>query len=224
IAADIHGKNHHRDGAIANFVTDLRLLLPAGEVITCSSRSNPDVFWATVGGMGLTGVILSARLRLRRIESGYVWGDYEKAHSLPELLSMMSESDANYQYSVAWIDCLATGGSLGRGILMRGNHATRAEVPSGTNGLRASRRLNVPFHFPTRALNRTTVGAFNTLYFSRHQEARNQLVTLDKFFYPLDSLDNWNRLYGKRGFVQYQLVLSEEAGTKALSSILARVA
>jgi decaprenylphospho-beta-D-ribofuranose 2-oxidase len=223
IAADIHGKNHHRDGTIANFVMDLRLLVPSGEVITCSPISNPDVFWATVGGMGLTGIILSARLRLRQIESSCVRVDYEKVSNLAELLSRMSESDANYQYSVAWIDCLASGGSLGRAILMRGNHATRAEVPSGTNGF-LPRKLNVPFHLPASTLNRFTVGAFNALYFSRHKEARNQLVTIEKFFYPLDSLDNWNRLYGKRGFVQYQFVLPEQAGLKALSSMLERVA
>src|SRR5438105_5522315 len=128
IAADVHGKNHHRDGTIANFVADLRLLVPTGEVITCSATTSPEIFWATVGGMGLTGIILSARLRLRKIESTFVRVDYEKAHNLDELLKAMSESDVHYQYSVAWIDCLASDGALGRSILIRGNHATRAEA------------------------------------------------------------------------------------------------
>jgi FAD/FMN-containing dehydrogenase len=225
IAADIHGKNHHRDGTIANFVIDLRLLVPSGEVITCSATSNPDIFWATVGGMGLTGIIFSARLRLLPIESAYVRVDYDKAHNLVELLSMMGESDANYQYSVAWIDCLATGDSLGRGILMRGNQASRAEAPEGKTGpLQQQRKFRIPFDVPASVLNRFTVGAFNALFFSRHNRAHNQLVTLDKFFYPLDSLDNWNRLYGKRGFVQYQFVLPEQAGPKPMSLILERLA
>jgi len=226
IAADIHGKNHHRDGTIANFVTDLQLLVPSGEVITCSATNNPEIFWATTGGMGLTGIILSARLRLRQIETTYVRVYYEKAHNLVELLSIMGESDAKYQYSVAWIDCLMTGNSLGRAILMRGNHAGRAEVPGTQNGVvpRQRRTWSMPLTLPAGSLNRFTVGAFNALYFSRHREARNQLVSLEKFFYPLDSVGNWNRLYGRRGFVQYQFVLPEQAGPKPMLLILERLA
>ncbi|HEV2493866.1 MAG TPA: FAD-binding oxidoreductase [Terriglobia bacterium] len=227
IAADVHGKNHHRDGTIANFIRDFRLLTPAGEVLTCSPTDHGEIFWATVGGMGLTGVILSARIALRRVESAYLLVDYEKARNLQEALERMAASDENYQYSVAWIDCLARGGSLGRSVLMRANHAAAADLPSKVQEpLRVPHRshFNIPVDLPALALNSHSVGAFNHFYYARHRTVQHQLVDADTFFYPLDSIRNWNRLYGKRGFVQYQVVFPTETTGDGLAVVLKRLA
>ena len=226
IAADVHGKNHHRDGTIANFIRDFRLLTPAGEVLTCSPTEHSDVFWATLGGMGLTGVILSGRIELRRVESAYLLVDYERTRNLQETLERMAASDENYQYSVAWIDCLARGDSLGRSVLMRANHAAAAELPAKVSEpLRVPHRprLNIPFDLPALALNSYSVGAFNHFYYARHRTAPCQLVDIDTFFYPLDSILNWNRLYGKRGFVQYQVVFPAATTEDGLAVVLKRL-
>jgi decaprenylphospho-beta-D-ribofuranose 2-oxidase len=227
IAADVHGKNHHRDGTFANFILDFKLLTSAGQFLVCSRTQNPEVFWATVGGMGLTGIIQSARIQLRRVESAYVVVDYQKARNLEEAAGLMSDSDKHYQYSVAWIDCLATGNSLGRAVLMRGNHATRAQLPGHIRNPLAERprfRWAVPCDFPSAALNSLTVGLFNACYFGLHRDFGQQLVDFQSFFYPLDSIQNWNRVYGKRGFVQYQIVLPYEGRHAGLGEILTRLA
>ena len=130
IAADIHGKNHHKDGSFSNFVLDFRLLTPTRRSSALLARPHPEIFWATVGGMGLTGIVLSARLRLRRVDSAYVFVDFHKAPNLEDALATMEASDERYEYSVAWIDALATGKSMGRSVLMRGNHAPAAELPA----------------------------------------------------------------------------------------------
>ncbi len=227
IAADVHGKNHHRDGTVANFVRDFKLLTPAGEILLCSPTSHSEIFWGTFGGMGLTGVILSARLALRRVESAYVFVDYQKTRNFEEAIRVMGESDREYQYSVAWIDCLATGSSLGRAILMRGNHAPPAQLPKRLRDpleAPSHRQWNLPINLPGLALNSLTVGAFNAVYYGAHRHATRQLVDFDKFFYPLDTIHNWNRLYGKRGFVQYQFALPPESGREGLAAILERLA
>jgi FAD/FMN-containing dehydrogenase len=227
IAADIHGKNHHQDGSFSNFVLDFQLLIPSGEIVLCSPTSHTEIFWATVGGMGLTGAILSARLQLRRVESAYVRVDYHKARNLEDCLSIMEKSDERYQYSVAWIDALATGKTMGRSVLMRGNHAPAAELPG-----RVQRPLSSPagsewtlwFDFPSGALNWLTVKAFNTAYYALQHNSPRQLVDFEKFFYPLDALLHWNRMYGKRGFVQYQIALPQASGREGLRIILSRLA
>lgn len=227
IAADVHGKNHHQDGTLAKYLLDFKLLVPRGDVLFCSPASNPKVFWATVGGMGLTGVILSARIQLRRVESAYVLVDYQRAQNLEAALDRMGESDARYQYSVAWVDCLAGGKSLGRAILMCGNHATASQMPERLRDPLAGlsrRRWTLPFDFPSLALNSLTVGAFNTLYYAAHRSAASRLVHFERFFYPLDAIQDWNRLYGKRGFVQYQLALPLEGGRAGLAAVLERLA
>jgi len=234
IAADIHGKNHHRDGSFSNFVLDFRLLVPSGEILLCSPDVSPEIFWATVGGMGLTGVILSARLRLRRVDSGYVFVDFYKAPDLEDILSMMDASDAQYAYSVAWIDALATGKTLGRSVLMRGNHAAAAELPtrlqSPKSGIRSDLVIpvrpnwNLFVDFPSGTLNRLTVQAFNSAYYAVHRTTPRQPVSLEKFFYPLDAINQWNRMYGKRGFVQYQIALPEASARTSLRTLLDRLA
>jgi FAD/FMN-containing dehydrogenase len=227
IAADVHGKNHHKDGTFGNCVLDFKLLTPSGGLVVCSPTSNPDIFWATLGGMGLTGVVLSARVRLRPVSSAYVWVDYQKARSLEEALRSMDESDYRYQYSVAWIDCLVGGKSLGRAVLMRGNHAPADQLPKRVRHPLAQpslRRWNLAFDLPSTLLNSLTIGASNALYYAWHRNAANHLVDLEKFFYPLDAIENWNRLYGKRGFVQYQVALPLEGGHAGLAAILERLA
>lgn len=226
IAADVHGKNHHQDGTLASFILDLKLLTPTGEVLACSRDSNSEAFWATIGGMGLTGIILSARVQLRKVESAYVLVDYQKARNLEEALDAMRESDERYQYSVAWIDCLEGGKSLGRAVLMRGNQAARLQLPKRVRNPLAepSRfRWNLPFDLPSLALNRLSVGTFNGLFYALHRTTPNQVVDFESFFYPLDAIQNWNRLYGKRGFAQYQLALPQESGRTGLAALLRRL-
>ncbi|HEY8489467.1 MAG TPA: FAD-binding oxidoreductase [Dehalococcoidia bacterium] len=227
IAADVHGKNHHRDGTIARFVQEFTLLTPGGEVLTCSPDRNEDVFWATAGGMGLTGVILTAKVRLRPVETAYVLVDYQKARNLEEALGLFAESDEQYQYSVAWIDCLARGAAMGRAVLMRGNHAPAAALPRGVRdplALPGKGWRAVPVELPSGLLNRFTVGAFNAVYYGRHRDVRGEVVDLETFFYPLDSVHHWNRMYGRRGFVQYQVALPPAAGPRGLAELLRRLA
>lgn len=227
IGTDIHGKNHHKDGSFSNFVLDFRLLTPTGEVLLCSPAAHPEIFWATVGGMGLTGVILSARLRLRRVDSAYVFVDFYKAPNLEDVLTVMEASDDRYEYSVAWIDVLATDKSMGRSVLMRGNHAAAADLPARVRNPLApltGPRGNLFIDFPSGALNKLTVKIFNSVFYAAHRTAPRQLVNFEKFFYPLDAINQWNRMYGKRGFVQYQIALPQASGRAGLRTILDRLA
>jgi decaprenylphospho-beta-D-ribofuranose 2-oxidase len=227
IAADVHGKNHHLDGSFAAFVLDFRLLLANGDLLTCSPALNADVFWATAGGMGLTGALVDARLQLRPIESAYVTVDYRRTRDLDESLSEFARGDAGYPYSVAWIDCLAKGKSLGRSVLMRGRHTPLAELPTSLTAeplaARASRRCSMPCHLPRWALNSWSVGAFNALYYRRHGD-RRAIVHHDPFFFPLDAVSNWNRIYGRRGFAQYQAVFPHDTSRCGLVSLLEAIA
>ena len=227
IANDVHGKNHHRDGTFGQFVEKLELQTPAGERLLCSPTENEDVFWATVGGVGLTGVILTAWLRLQRIESAYVRVDYHKAADLDEVLAQMAENDARYKYSVAWVDCLAQGASLGRSVLMHGEHAPASGLPPRAAAaplhLPPRGRKTVPADVPGFMLNRYSIGAFNEVFYRMHRTESGKLVDYERYFYPLDSILHWNRLYGRRGFVQYQATLpfSEQAGLVKLLERLA---
>lgn len=225
IAMDVHGKNHHRDGSIAGYVQGIELLTPAGELLTCSPAQLPELFWATVGGCGLTGVILTAQLRLQRVASAYVTVDYERAPDIEAALAALAASDARYQYSVAWIDCLKGGRSLGRSVLMSGNPAPPEQVRAHTDrplALPQRRPKPVPFDLPAFTLNRLSIAAFNALYYAVHPGARAKLVDFDTYFYPLDALQNWNRLYGRRGFIQYQVVLPPESSRAGLIALLER--
>ena len=213
IAADIHGKNHHRDGSFCEHVLSFELETPAGERLTVSREEDPDAFWATAGGMGLTGVVVAATLQLLRVETSRIRVDTDRARSLDDVLALMESGDEGYRYSVAWIDCLARGGSLGRSILMRGDHATLDELPergrAGALSLAAGGiPLAAPPWVPSGLLRRRTVGFFNELWFRRApRQERGRLEPLDAFFYPLDGVRDWNRLYGAGGFLQYQFVV-----------------
>jgi decaprenylphospho-beta-D-ribofuranose 2-oxidase len=216
IAADIHGKNHHRDGSFCSHVTAMTLVTPTG-AWDISAASHPDLFWATAGGMGLTGVVTRATLQMIPVESGYMLVDTERASDLDDAMARMVSGDDGYRYSVTWIDCQSTGKKLGRSVLTRGDHARLDELP---DALRRSpdkaRRfvprtlVNVPVTPPSGLLNPLTVGAFNEFWFRKapkHQVGKPHHMT--GFFHPLDGVGSWNRLYGKRGFLQYQFVVGD---------------
>ncbi len=226
IAADVHGKNHHRDGSLGEFVEDLDLLTASGGIIRCSREQEPELFWATLGGMGLTGIILQARVRLRRVESAYIAADYQKMANSDEALASFLAGDDRFQYSVAWIDCLAGGASLGRSVLIRGNHAGREILSAAQReqpfSVPQRKRKRVPFNMPNFALSPTTVGVFNERFYNRHENG-GSIVDYDEFFYPLDSVLNWNRIYGKRGFFQYQAVFPAAGAEACLRKLLERV-
>lgn len=226
IAADVHGKNHHSDGSIGRFVLDFELLTGTGEVLHCSREHNADVFFATLGGMGLTGSIVSARIQLRKVESGYINVRYQRARDLDEALALFAAGDQDHRFSVAWIDCLATGRSFGRSVLMRGDHAPAAKLTGKAAAAPlappAKRRTGVPFFAPSWVLNQWSVKAFNALFYGRHKD-RDAVVDYDSYFYPLDSVANWNRMYGRRGYLQYQMVLPHASARAGLVQLLERL-
>ena len=227
IANDVHGKNHHCDGTFTQFVDSIELWTPARGVLTCSREENSDIFWATAGGVGLTGIILSATLRLRPVESAYMQVDNKQCSHLDEALEAMAASDKDYLYSVAWVDCLAKGTSLGRSILMRGNHAAANELPAKrmSTPFRLPRRpqLTIPVDFPAFVLNPYSIKAFNTLFYAKNRNADHVVVDYDKYFYPLDGIQQWNRMYGRKGFVQYQATFPLD-GRPGLVKMLERLA
>ena len=211
IAADIHGKNHHLDGAFARHVERMTLTVPGGEQLTLTQEETPSEFWATAGGMGLTGVIEEVTVRMRRVETSSMLVDTERASDLDDLMARMSAGDDRYRYSVAWIDCLAGGRRLGRGVLTRGDHATRGDLDPGDAdplGFAPPVRLAAPPWVPPNVLNRLSVMAFNELWFRKApRERRGERQALGAFFHPLDFVRGWNRMYGPRGFLQYQFVV-----------------
>ncbi|MDE2165130.1 MAG: FAD-binding oxidoreductase [Alphaproteobacteria bacterium] len=226
LAADVHGKNHHKAGAIGDHVESLRLAVADGSVRRCARDENPALFAATLGGMGLTGVILSARVKLRPIETAYIRQETLRARDLDEIMALF-EASRDWTYTVAWIDCLARGRDLGRALLYRGEHARREELPDDRRAepLRVPPRRphRVPIDFPALTLNRWSVTAFNRLYYGRARPGA-AIVDYDRFFYPLDAILDWNRLYGRSGFVQYQCVLPKSASRAGLAALLERVA
>jgi FAD/FMN-containing dehydrogenase len=229
IAADVHGKNHHRDGGFGDYVICLSLTTPTGRTFVLSRDSQPDLFSATIGGMGLTGTILEATLRLRRIETGWIRQRTIMAPDLTSALAALKEADSA-TYSVAWIDCLSRGAELGRSLIFVGEHALLSELdPTAAQNpfpRLETARLRVPFDFPRFALNRWSVRAFNELYFrmgARKVDAP-VLTPIGAYFFPLDSVGDWNRIYGRTGLVQYQCVLPIDRAPAVLSEILERTA
>jgi decaprenylphospho-beta-D-ribofuranose 2-oxidase len=225
IAADIHGKSHHRDSSFASNVTSFTLMLAAGGIRRCSREENADLFWATVGGMGLTGVILEAELRLRRVESAWLEGEVIRAENLDAALEAFERIDGEYDNSVAWIDCASTKGRLGRSILNAANFATRdALAPAMRQGpfaVTPKFHPSVPFDLPHFALSPLTVRAFNDgLYAIHRRKAGRARFDYQSFFFPLDSIHDWYRIYGKRGFVQYQCVWPEAESRAGLIETL----
>jgi decaprenylphospho-beta-D-ribofuranose 2-oxidase len=218
IGSDVHGKNHHRDGTFTAHVESLVLETPALGALTVSADQDPEVFWATAGGMGLTGLISEATIRLLPIETSSMRVDSERAPDLDTALARMAEADPHHRYSVAWIDCLARGRSLGRSLLEFGDHARLEDLPPGRRGAaRALRfapfdRAQAPPWAPSGLLNRWTVTAFNEMWYRKSpRKSEGHLVSAAGFFHPLDLVAGWNRIYGRRGFIQYQMVVPDGA-------------
>ena len=226
IAADVHGKNHHRDGAFGAHVESLTLATAGGDVLECSRTRNADVFHATIGGMGLTGLILGASFRLQPIETSFVAEETLAARDLDETLALF-EASHDWPYSVAWIDCLAQGSRLGRSLLMRGGFMALNELPAELESdplrLGPPGRLRVPVDAPSGMLNRLSAGAFNELYYQAGRaRARcgRRPVHYERFFFHLDRIAAWNRLYGRAGFAQYQCVLPATESRAGMTALL----
>ncbi len=229
VAFDVHGKNHHRDGTFSHHVTDLLLITADGKRLRCSPSRHSQAFWATVGGMGLTGVIGEVGLRLRPVESAYIVAEHRATANLAETLACLDDAALDDDYTVAWLDGLARGADLGRGVFMRGHHASVAELPAAQRAqplaIRGHAARRVPLDMPGWLLNAPALRAFNALYYRRQGARRGAFVTdYASFFHPLDALDDWNRLYGKRGFVQYQCAVPAAGGAEVLRDLLQRLA
>ncbi|WP_005032190.1 FAD-binding protein [Holophaga foetida] len=207
IASDVHGKNHHGEGCFSAHVAWIELFTPALGRLTCSPEEHPEIFWATVGGQGLTGIIGAMALQLKPVSSLWMEVTHHPARELESAFNLLSDPEADAPYTVAWIDCLAKGRELGRSIFMAGHHRTEKNLPPA-KAPRSKPLIQAPFNFPSGCLNSLTVRAFNGVYYRRNGRKRFPFLSaMDPFFYPLDMVGHWNRIYGRRGFVQYQSVL-----------------
>ncbi len=225
LAADVHGKNHHVDGTFGRHVEELTLLTSSGETLRCTPDENTEAFDATIGGMGLTGFILSARLRILPVETPFVRVVKRRSKDLDQTLARLYEEEHLSRYSVAWIDGLARGRSLGRGVLMRGDHVPLAQLPAGRSSrghLPEATGPSVPFDAPSFVLGPTSIAAFNALYYAAGRDGTS-LSGFAGFFFPLDAVGAWNRLYGRRGFVQYQALLPRDAAADGCRRLLEEI-
>lgn len=227
-AADIHGKNHHRSGSFADHVLEIELLLANGERVRASRHQNTELFWATAGGMGLTGILVELKMKLFPIESSYVRVETRRLDHLDSILGCFLGEDQLFEYSVAWIDCQAKGKNLGRGLLMRANPTHRDDLhgPAHENPFprRSNASCSLPFEFPSFAINRLSVGLFNAFVFRRPMDdLQTEIMPFERYFFPLDSIRDWNRVYGRQGFLQYQFVIAGENRDATLQEILERM-
>lgn len=220
IANDVHGKNHHVAGTFSRHLRRFELLRSDGRRLLCSPTENPDYFAATVGGLGLTGLVTWAEIQLRRIGNPWIDAETLRYGTLDEFFELCGESDRDYEYTVSWIDCSGGGRRLGRGLFMRGNHAPAGIQP----GEYRPRALTFPPGLPVSAVNPLSLKLFNTLYYHR-QRARQLRETqhYEPFFYPLDGILAWNRMYGPRGFYQYQCVVPGEPAREAIALLLREI-
>jgi FAD/FMN-containing dehydrogenase len=226
VASDVHGKNHHIDGSFSNHILEMDITLSSKETLTCSPVMNPDLFEATCGGMGLTGIITRISFQLKKMETAFIRQKQIKAANLEELIGLF-ETHQHYTYSVAWIDCLKKGAQFGRSILMLGEHALLTDLSEKQKQdplrLPGKKQINFPFDLPSWVLNAFTVKAFNYLFYTKNfKKEINSVISYEPFFYPLDAILHWNRGYGKNGFLQYQFVLPLEA-KQGLVEILNRI-
>ncbi|NQY05013.1 MAG: FAD-binding oxidoreductase [Flavobacteriaceae bacterium] len=218
IASDIHGKNHHIEGCFSESVNWFSLLLPSGEIKKCSREENTELFRATCGGMGLTGIIMDVEMQLKKINSKSIYQTTRKTKNLKETFEVF-EHIQEEPYSVAWIDCLAKGKSVGKSLIMYGDF-----MDDGDLIYEPKEKMNVPIFFPSFILNTLSVKLFNYLYYRKvSKKITKQKVGFDKFFFPLDSIANWNRIYGKKGFTQYQFILPKENSFHGLKEILQEI-
>jgi FAD/FMN-containing dehydrogenase len=222
IANDVHGKSHHVLGSFGDHVQRIRLIRSDGETIECSPQSHPDWFAATVGGLGLTGVIVEAEIQLRRVAGPWLDTETLPFANLDEFFQLTDDSETGWEHTVAWIDCISGGaGKNGcRGIFMRGNHADVGQCPEPK-----ARQLTMPFTPPLSLVNRLSLRAFNLAYYHlKKWQAGRAMLHYEPFFYPLDNLLEWNRMYGPKGFFQYQSVVPREVGQDAVQAMLREIA
>lgn len=224
IAADIHGKNHHQGGSWCNHMSSFRLMTGDGELLDIDRDRDPEIYWATAGGMGLTGVIVDATFAMKAIDTSRLIVDTDRAADLDEVMALMVEGDARYDYSVAWIDVMATGAHLGRSVLDRGRFAhldeLTAQGAADPYGFESNSLATLPPIVPSGVINQATARAFNELWFRKAPERRrDHLQTITQFFHPLDLVQRWNRVYGPRGFLQWQYAVPDAATDVVRSTI-----
>jgi decaprenylphospho-beta-D-ribofuranose 2-oxidase len=210
IAADVHGKNHHVAGSFARHVRSFDIVLPGGELRTVTEAAEPELFWATAGGMGLTGLVVRAEIQLKRVATSRLLVDTVRTADIDETMAVLAEHDRAFGYTVAWSDSLARGARLGRSVVTSGDFAAPADLPAGADPFefRPAARLGVPPWMPPGLINRYSVALANEAYYRKAPRARpGELQTIGTFFHPLDGIRNWNRVYGPGGFRQYQYVL-----------------
>jgi len=212
IAADVHGKNHHVAGSFARHVRSLQIVTPDGETRTVTEQSDPSLFWATAGGMGLTGLIVAATIQLKRVATSRVLVDTVRTADIDETMAVLAEHDRRFGYTVAWSDSLARGSGLGRSVITSGDFAEPADLPPADAGdpfaFRPRARLGVPPGFPPGLINRYTVALANEAWYRKAPRSRRgEIQAIGAFFHPLDGIRNWNRVYGPGGFRQYQYVV-----------------
>ena len=222
VASDVHGKNHHVAGCFGGHVRALKMRLADDSIVQCGPDVEPELFWATVGGMGLTGHILEVEFTMDAIPSPWIWRESTRVRDLGEYMAALNAAAPRWPMTVGWIDCVCKGSGMGRGILDAGRWATREEagdaLPKG--GL----QIKFPLDLPGWMVNDVTVALFNTAYYWKQFEARiTGLATTNQFFYPLDGILEWNRGYGKRGFTQYQCVIPRAAGVTAVTEFMQRL-
>lgn len=226
VASNIHGKNHHKEGAFSKYIIGFEIMTESGQIITCSRTQNTALFINTIGGMGLTGIIINISFKLKKIETSYIKQKTIKAANLNQIIDFF-ETHKNYTYSVAWIDCLTKGKSMGKSILMLGEHALEKDINGYKDKilkLHPSKQINIPFYFPKFILNKYAIKLFNLLYYNKYiKKEQQQIVHYNTFFYPLDKLNNWNRIYGKKGFTQYQFVIPFQDGKLGLKKIMTEI-
>ncbi len=225
IAADVHGKNHHKDGNFSNFVKWIELVNSKGELIRCSKNENSEIFEWTMGGMGLTGIILKAAIKLRSISTGWIKQKIIATKNLDETINLF-ETNESATYSVAWVDCFQKKGKhIGRSIFTIGEHASLEDLSKNKkkDPFKVSKKINftMPFHLPSWSLNNWTIKIFNSIYYWLNKRKKtNNLIDWDSYFYPLDKILEWNKMYGRKGFAQYQCVIPKENSRNGLLEIL----
>lgn len=222
IANDVHGKNHHKTGTFGRHVLEFELLRSDGSRRVCNPQQYPEWFAATIGGLGLTGLVTRAKIQLRRVNGPWMSAEVHRFRDLPEFFCLSRESNRDYEYTVAWIDCASQGKALGRGIFTRANHAPAHpdRCPSAP-----SRHLRVPLTPPISLINSLSLRAFNALYYHRQRENVSRVTThYEPHFYPLDGVGDWNRIYGPHGFMQYQCVVPPGASSDCMETLLKIIA
>lgn len=219
IASDVHGKNHHVQGTIGRHVTELLLRVGDGRLVTCSREENSELFYATLGGMGLTGHILEVELTLARVPSPWIYTESFRIPSLDAFLVALKQGSRDWPMTVGWLDTVATGRALGRGILFCGRWAEPAEAPPHLPRTRPA--PTVPFDFPSFTLNRFSMSVFNSIVYHQHiPKHRKSIVDPNKYFYPLDFVQQWNRIYGKRGVAQHQCVIPDDTAAATVRAMI----